>query len=63
MWAIMEAADEAAVRLIDDLREQGESWETIGAELGITRQAAQQWRSRRGEAALRQRSVDSHEED
>lgn len=53
------AAEELTLRLIEDARKEGATWEAIGAALGVTKQAASQLhkRARRsgGVAGLRAR--------
>jgi hypothetical protein len=55
--AIVAAAHEAheaearLVQAVTEAREAGDSWTVVGAALGVTKQAAQQWYSRRVTAA------------
>lgn len=43
LQAYRQAADELTVRVITDKRAQGQTWEQIGFDLGMTRQGAQQF--------------------
>ncbi len=47
LWEVRQAADDAVTEAINDLRRSGFSWERIGAEIGMSRQAVQQWHARR----------------
>ena len=57
VFEVMQAAERAVMKTVDDLRAAGFSWTEIAAEVGWSKQRLQQWRQRRGEFQ-RQRSVD-----
>lgn len=47
LWEVQAAAEQAVTDAITDLRSAGFTWEALGDELGISRQAVQQWHRRR----------------
>jgi hypothetical protein len=47
LWEVQAAAERAVTGAITDLRSAGFTWEELGAEIGVSRQAAQQWHKRR----------------
>jgi hypothetical protein len=47
MWQIMGEAEGAVFEAIEKLRGEGFAWAEIAAEVGVSRQAVQQWHGRR----------------
>ncbi len=47
LWDVMSEAERAVTDAITGLRSAGFTWEELGAEIGVSRQAVQQWHKRR----------------
>jgi hypothetical protein len=47
LWEVRQAADEATCRAIDDALEQGHSYATLSAQVGVRRQSLWEWHHRR----------------
>ena len=47
LWEVRAEADAACTLALDGLRDHGHSWAELAALTNVTRQALQQWRSRR----------------
>jgi DNA-directed RNA polymerase sigma subunit (sigma70/sigma32) len=47
LWEVMAEAERAATDAITGLRSSGFTWEELGTEIGVSRQAVQQWHKRR----------------
>ncbi len=47
LWKVMSEAEQAVTDAITGLRKAGVTWEGLGAEIGVSRQAVQQWHKRR----------------
>lgn len=47
LWEVRAVVDRACATAIDQLRDEGFSWDALAAETGVSRQALSQWRKRR----------------